>query len=125
MREDQGVLLCREIEDASLTGRGLLRKHVEDWGPFRMFQVERIEHCIGNVQQMLPLRSDRQGDVSRGVSERGDSVNARYTSELSPTKVSLSLMGSMFRRAVSTMTGGALVVAASDLQKSHSRWEMW
>jgi hypothetical protein len=54
VHEDQGVLLCREIEDASLTGRDLLRKHVEDWGPFRMFQLERIEHCIGNVQQMLP-----------------------------------------------------------------------
>src|SRR5215213_5895081 len=47
--EDQSVLLCCKIEDATLAGRSLLGNHVEDGGPPRIFQMEWVEHCVGDV----------------------------------------------------------------------------
>ena len=44
--EDQGVLLCRQVEDPVFAGGGLLGKHVEDRDPFRMLQVEGVEHRV-------------------------------------------------------------------------------
>ena len=46
MGEDQGVLLCRQVEDPVFAGGGLLGKHVEDRDPFRMLQVEGVEHRV-------------------------------------------------------------------------------
>ena len=51
--EDQSILLCRKIEDATLAGGGLLGKYVENWEPFRMLQVKGVEHRVGHVQQLL------------------------------------------------------------------------
>jgi hypothetical protein len=78
MGEDQGVLLCRQVEDPVFAGEGLLGKHVEDRGPFRMLQVKRVEHRVGDVQQLLTFRGDGQRDVSWCVSEGGNSANTGH-----------------------------------------------
>ena len=51
--EDQGVLLYRKIKDPAFAGGGLLGKHVEDRSPFRVLQVEGVQHRIGDMQQLL------------------------------------------------------------------------
>ena len=68
--EHQRLLLRRAVEDAALARRGLLRQDVEDRHPVRMLQVERIEHDVGDVQQLLTVRGDGQRNVSGCVSRR-------------------------------------------------------
>ncbi len=48
--EDQGVLLCGEVEDPVFARGGQIGKHIEDRGPLRILQVERVEHSVGDVQ---------------------------------------------------------------------------
>ena len=76
--EDQSGYFCRKIEDSMLAGGGLLGKYVENWNPFRMLQVKRVEHRVGDVQQSLSVRDDGQRDVSRRVSGRGNSPNTGH-----------------------------------------------
>ena len=76
--EDQSILLCRKIEDATLAGGGLLWKYVENWEPFRMLQVKGVEHRVGHVQQLLTPRDDGQRDMSWCMSEGGDNANTGH-----------------------------------------------
>jgi hypothetical protein len=80
--EDQGGFFYRKIEDPALARGGLFGMYVKDRCPFRMLQVQRIEHSIGNVQQALTVRSDGQRDVSRRVSESGDSADTWHDRRL-------------------------------------------
>src|SRR5215213_7085802 len=42
--ENQHLILGGLVEDSAFAGGGLLGRHVEDRSPFRIFQVERMEH---------------------------------------------------------------------------------
>ena len=46
MGEKQGFLICCQVEDPVFAGGGLLGKRVEDRDPFRMLQVEGVEHRV-------------------------------------------------------------------------------
>src|SRR5215208_2658030 len=76
--EDQSVLLCRQVEDATLAGGGLPGKYVENRGPFRMLQVKGVEHCVGDVHQLLTPGGDGQRHVSWCMSEGGNNVNTGH-----------------------------------------------
>src|SRR5829696_3473733 len=76
--EDQSVLLCCQVEDPVFAGGGLLGKHVEDRGPFRMLQVKGVEHRVGDVHQLLTPRGNGQRDVSWCMSVGGDNANTGH-----------------------------------------------
>jgi hypothetical protein len=47
--EDHCILFWRKVEDPAFAGRSLLWNRIEDRGPLRVFQVERVEHRVGDA----------------------------------------------------------------------------
>ena len=41
------------IEELAPGARGLIREEVKNWMPIGMLQVDRVEHGISDVQQLL------------------------------------------------------------------------
>ena len=50
---DPGVLLGSVVKDLVLAGSRFLRQNVVDRKPISVFQMQRIQHSIADVQQLL------------------------------------------------------------------------
>lgn len=78
--------------------------------------MQWVKRRIRGVKRLLAVRSNGEREVAGGVS-RGSRERVFRASLMNSGR---SRSGSRLRRAISTIGGEALVIAVSELQKSHS-----
>src|SRR5918999_3157287 len=66
-RQNEGAGPCGVVEESTLARRRLFTVLVPHGMPFGVLEVDGMERRIGDVEQLLTFRGDRDGDMSLGM----------------------------------------------------------